>query len=90
MKYRLDYTDKTEKDIEFHKKSGNQSLIKKLFKLLTEIAEHHHTGTGKPEQLKYQLAGLWSRRLNQEHRIIYDIRDDIKIVIVHSTKGHYK
>ena len=89
MKYRLDYTDKAGKDIAFHKKSGNISVIKKLFKLLTEIADHPYTGTGKPEQLKFQLVGLWSRRLNKEHRIVYEVREDLKVVIVHSSKGHY-
>lgn len=89
MNYRLDYTDKTKRDIAFHKKSGNQSLLKKLFKILQEIANHPYTGTGKPEQLKHQLTGLWSRRLNQKHRIIYEVIEDMKIVIIHSVKGHY-
>jgi len=89
MNYRLDYTDKTKKDIEFYKKSGNQFLIKKLFKLLSEIANHPYSGSGKPKQLKHQLSGFWSRRLNKEHRIIYEILEDIKIVVIHSVKGHY-
>ena len=66
MNYRLDYTNKTNKDIEFYKKSGNKPLLKKLLKLLIEISKDPYTGNGKPEQLKHQLSGLWSRRLNKE------------------------
>ena len=89
MNYRLDYTDKTNKNIEFHKKSGNNPLLKKLFKLLIEISNDPYTGSGKPEQLKHQLSGLWSRRLNKEHRIIYEVLEDTKVVVIHSVKGHY-
>jgi len=55
--------------------------------LLEEISEHPFTGTGKPEALKHDLAGKWSRRINQEHRLIYEVNDnEIKIV---SLMGHY-
>jgi toxin YoeB len=42
---------------------------------------------GKPEPLKYELSGLWSRRINKDHRLIYEITQNI--VIIHSAKGHY-
>ncbi|MCB9202942.1 MAG: Txe/YoeB family addiction module toxin [Flavobacteriales bacterium] len=89
MKYRLDYTEKTKKDIDFFKKSGNLNLIKKIFNLLNEISEHPYTGIGKPEPLKYQLSGYWSRRINKEHRIIYEFLENENIVVIHSLKGHY-
>ena len=55
--------------------------------LLEEISEHPFTGTGKPEALKHDLAGKWSRRINQEHRLIHEVKDEeVKIV---SLKGHY-
>ncbi|WP_317163371.1 Txe/YoeB family addiction module toxin [Mucilaginibacter arboris] len=46
---------------------------------------------GKPEQLKYNLAGRWSRRINNEHRIIYSISDKNQTIILNilSLKGHY-
>jgi Txe/YoeB family toxin of toxin-antitoxin system len=44
-------------------------------------------GIGKPETLKYNLTGCWSRRINKEHRIVYEVFDDK--IIVHSLKGHY-
>ena len=43
--------------------------MKKITDLLKDIAEYPYTGIGKPEPLKYELAGYWSRRINSEHRI---------------------
>ena len=51
--------------------------MKKITDLLKDIAEYPYTGIGKPEPLKYELAGYWSRRINSEHRIIYSVHDDI-------------
>lgn len=44
-------------------------------------------GVGKPEPLKYGLKGKWSRRINQEHRIVYEVREDV--IIVFSCRYHY-
>jgi len=71
MSYHLDFTDSAKKDIAFFKKSGNKAILKKLFLLLNEIAEHPYSGTGQPEALKHQLSGCWSRRINKEHRLVY-------------------
>ncbi len=89
MSYRLDFTKQAQDDIEFHKKSGNKAVIKKLLTLLEELAEHPFTGTGKPEALKYDLAGLWSRRINHEHRLVYEVVGNTIVVIV-ASKGHYQ
>ena len=56
--------------------------------LFKELAEQPFEGTGKPVLLKHDLAGLWSRRINREHRLIYKVEDQ-KIVIVQSAYGHY-
>ncbi len=88
MAYQLNYSAQANKDIDFYKKSGNKALLKKLLVLLEELTEHPTTGTGKPEQLKHNLAGYWSRRINQEHRLVYKIIDD-NIVRIYSAKGHY-
>jgi len=87
MAYHLDFSKQAQIDIEFHKKSGNKTTLKKLLVLLTELTEHPFTGNGKPEQLKYNLSGLWSRRINREHRLVYEVGADS--VFVHSAKGHY-
>ncbi len=85
--YHLDFSKQAKKDIDFHKKSGNKTVLKKLLVLLNELAEHPFTGAGKPEQLKYNLAGLWSRRINRDHRLVYEVSENS--VLVHSAKGHY-
>lgn len=87
MAYHLDFSKQALKDIDFHKKSGNKTITNKLLVLLTELTEHPFTGTGKPEQLKYNLAGLWSRRINREHRLVYEVATNN--IFVHSAKGHY-
>ena len=53
------------------------------------MSEHPTTGTGQPEMLKYELAGKWSRRINQKDRIIYSINDSTVTVFVFSAMGHY-
>ena len=87
MSYHLHFTRRAQQDINFHKKSGNKTLLKKMLLLLKEISEHPFIGEGKPKPLVHELVGMWSRRINQEHRIVYEVLNDI--VVIHSTKGHY-
>jgi len=87
MSYHLDFSDKAKDDIVSFKKAGNKVVLNKLLKLLEELAEHPFTGTGKPEQLKYSLSGLWSRRINSKHRLVYEVADEIVSIL--SVKGHY-
>ena len=63
---------------------------KKLIKintLIKEIIRTPFTGKGKPEPLKYDLAGFWSRRIDTEHRLVYRIED--KSVLIYSCRYHY-
>ncbi len=90
MAYTIRKTKQADKDIAALKKSGNKSLIKKLADLLVEIADHPRSGTGQVEQLKhYPYKQTWSRRLNQEYRIVYEIHDDTVVVLVISLMDHY-
>ena len=59
----------------------------KIMALIQEIAKDPFQGTGKPEPLKYDLSGCWSRRVDQEHRVVYSI-DNEKIRIL-SCRFHY-
>ncbi len=65
----------------------NRSLFKRIMKLIEDIKRDPFEGIGKPEQLKYQLSGYWSRRINTEHRLVYKVTDNDIIII--SCKGHY-
>ncbi|WP_291098022.1 MULTISPECIES: Txe/YoeB family addiction module toxin [unclassified Flavobacterium] len=86
------FSNKAKKDLEFWTKTGNKSILKKISELLRAIQENPFEGIGKPEPLKYNLSGVWSRKINQEHRIIYEIIDEktIEILNIISLKGHYE
>ena len=76
-------------DLEYWKKTGNKVIMNKITALLKDISEHPYTGIGKPEPLKYELAGKWSRRINSEHRIIYSVHEDTSEIYVFSMRYHY-
>lgn len=84
------YTKTALDDLSYWKKIGNKQILTKIERLLIDIAEHPFSGIGKPEPLRFELAGYWSRRINSEHRIVYRIEDDQIIVVVISMRFHYK
>ncbi|HBX53231.1 MAG TPA: Txe/YoeB family addiction module toxin [Bacteroidales bacterium] len=65
----------------------NISVYQKIEKLIQAIHTEPYHGIGKPEPLKHQLQGYWSRRINKEHRLVYKVT--ITSVIVISCKYHY-
>lgn len=83
------FLGQAEKDREYWKKSGNKAIMNKITALLKDIAEHPYTGIGKPEPLKYELAGYWSRRINSEHRIVYSADEEVVRVYVLSIRYYY-
>ncbi len=83
------FLGQAEKDREYWKKSGNKAIMNKITALLKDIAEHPYTGIGKPEPLKYELAGYWSRRINSEHRIVYSVDEEVGRVYVLSIRYYY-
>ncbi len=62
-------------------------LLKRINALIREILRHPFTGTGKPEPLKGELSGYWSRRINTEHRLVYTVEGDTALII--SCRFHY-
>jgi toxin YoeB len=86
------YSDKAQKDRIYWKKSGNKAIMNKITALINDIQAHPFVGIGKPEQLKHPLSGKWSRRINQQHRIIYKVTEEntIEILDILSLKGHYE
>ena len=81
------YAVKAQEDLDFWKKSGQKSIQQKIDVLIADILLHPKTGKGKPEELKHQYSGCWSRRINYKHRIIYKIVNETIVVL--SLKGHY-
>jgi len=68
--------------------SEDKQLYKRIVSLIKETARNPYTGLGKPEALKHELRGYWSRRINDEHRLVYKVEADRLIII--SCKYHYK
>ena len=83
----IELTIPAQKDLEQWRLSGNNNALKRIKALLASIIETPYQGIGKPEALRYHLSGKWSRRINQQHRIIYEINDGS--IIIQSLKGHY-
>jgi toxin YoeB len=59
----------------------------KIDELIEDIEKHPFTGLGKPEPLKHKYSNYWSRRISDEHRIVYEVKPDK--ILVHSCRGHY-
>ena len=89
MSYVLEFSNIALEDIKKHKKNGDKSTLRKIEKLLKELMEHPTTGTGQPEILKHDLAGLYSRRINRKHRLVYSINEKVVVVHVLSAWSHY-
>lgn len=81
------YKDKAVDDIRFWKKSGQQTIQNKISRLIEDILQHPYNGLGKPEALKYELSGLWSREIDKGNRLIYEVVD--KQLHIISMRGHY-
>jgi toxin YoeB len=87
-KYELEFAPEFDEDFAKFKKAGDKASMKKIDALLKEVAEHPRTGTGKPEQLK-GFPNHWSRRITEKHRLIYEIQEEVVIVLILSAYGHY-
>jgi toxin YoeB len=90
MTYTVTFSAKAQQHIEDWERSGNETVLRKVVALKSELENHPREGTGKPEMLKDNLSGLWSRRINREHRLVYSIDDHIVTVNIVSAKGHYE
>jgi len=65
----------------------DKKMLRKINVLIKDIQRDPFTGKGKPEPLKYDLAGLWSRRIDREHRLVYQVLN--KEILIYSCKYHY-
>ena len=68
---------------------SDKKLLKRVNEILKDIDRNGYKGIGKPEPLKYDLAGKWSRRINSEHRLIYSVNENIITVYIFSMRYHY-
>ena len=85
------FSPQAKEDLKYWKATGNKAIKQKIEKLLIALEQDPYRGIGKPEQLKHNLAGTWSRRITKEHRMVYEINHKNQIIILDilSLKGHY-
>ena len=68
--------------------SADKKIVRKINRLFEEISRTPTTGTGKPEPLKENWAGWWSRRLDGQHRMVYKAESDV--IIIAQLRFHYE
>ena len=86
--YYVDIKEKAQYDLAKLLKD-EPNAYRKAMKLIAELYEHPRTGTGKPKLLSGDRAGQWRRKINDKHRLVYEIHDTEVVVIVISAYGHY-
>ena len=89
MMYELRYTFEANRGLAKLAKDEPKAF-KKVVQLLEELRTSPRSETGKPEQLKGEPKGRWSRRITKKHRLVYEIRDTEVIVLVITAYGHYE
>ncbi|WP_010245716.1 Txe/YoeB family addiction module toxin [Peptoniphilus rhinitidis] len=67
---------------------NDRVVFKRINQIIKDIKRSPFEGIGKPEALRNNLSGLWSRRINKEHRVVYLIEEDT--IVIFQCKGHYK
>lgn len=83
----IKFSDHAWEDYLFWQKT-DRAVLKRINTLLRDIQRSPFEGIGKPEPLKHNLAGFWSRRIDDEHRLVYAIEDGI--VLVAQCRYHYQ
>ncbi|MEM7113026.1 MAG: Txe/YoeB family addiction module toxin [Chloroflexota bacterium] len=68
--------------------SQNRKIYAKIVRLIKDIRRHPFSGLGKPEPLRHELKGYWSRRIDREHRLVYKVAEDSIVII--GCKYHYE
>lgn len=71
-----------------HWQRTDKKMVKRINDLLKDISRNPHDGIGKPEPLKHALSGFWSRRINDEHRLVYRVEGDT--LKVAQARYHYE
>lgn len=80
------FTKKAHKDYQYWI-DNDRKILKKINELIKETQVMPYEGKGKPEALKFNLTGFWSRRINQEHRLVYKIENGTIYIV--QCRYHY-
>jgi toxin YoeB len=83
----LEFSSRAEEDLAYWAKK-NRKIAARIMALLEDTVEHPFSGIGKPEALKHELSGCYSRRIDKEHRLVYKVEKSAIVVL--SCRYHYK
>ncbi len=86
MKRKLVFSDEAWEDY-LHWQETDRSMVRRINQLIKEVRRSPYEGIGKPEPLKHQLAGWWSRRIDAEHRFVYRVTE--QAVEIATLRHHY-
>lgn len=69
----------------------DRKMTARILRLVEDCTRHLYEGLGDPEQLRHAMSGWWSRRIDQEHRLVYRVveRDDGRVLEIAQCRGHY-
>ncbi len=86
MRRRLIFSDEAWEDY-LYWQDTDRAMVRRINQLIKDIRHSPHEGIGKPEPLKHQLAGWWSRRIDSEHRFVYRVTE--QAIEIANLRNHY-
>lgn len=86
MTYAVKFTEYGADDFDYWQRT-DPHILERIKMLLRDAREHPFSGIGKPEPLKHDLSGYWSRRITREHRLVYTVENGL--LTVHQCRFHY-
>ena len=86
MKRKLTFSDEAWDDY-LYWQDTDRSMLRRINQLIKDVRRSPYEGIGKPEPLKHQLAGWWSRRIDGEHRLLYRVTE--QAIEISNLRNHY-
>lgn len=88
LAFKIIYAKHAEDDLRFWAKS-NKKTFQKIIALIESIASSPYQGRGKPEPLRYEWSGCYSRRIDSKNRIVYKVDEEEKTIYIYMVRHHY-
>ncbi len=88
MSYSVHFLPKAEKHLAFWQKI-DKSTLRRILLLIADMRETPYTGLGHPEALRHELSGKYSRRIDKQHRIVYEVDETTRTIYIHQLRYHY-
>ena len=86
--YEIELTAEAERDLVFWSKNDKKTL-KRIRALIANMQETPYTGLGKPEALRHEWSGFYSRRIDSRNRLVYTVNEDQQLITIHQMRYHY-